>query len=374
MASVTKEQALAELARRELERRNPVSTDNRQVTVQERIRGLPIGGLPMAIAGIKDPEANFVSALKQSEEILPVLGEEVGSAVPIPPLRPVTAGIGAGVGEAARQGINLLKGEQGSFDLKGVRDAGLVTAGVEGVFRLPGAAMFRKFRALEETTKGAGTKLNKINSEMVQLSKNNPAFRVKSSKLLKLINNIETSLVDKSGQAGAVLRRFKKEMQGRVSIDYDFLKQFESRIDDAIKPAKKAEGTALGIQNKKLNKALIGLRSRVSDIADNLAEKAGYRDVKKLNKTVSNAFKVLDEPRGSVIRTAIASGGLGGLVFSLTQNPALGFGTSLAGMAALHPEVEKLAFNAIEKSGLGRAVTLAAAEAFRRFVQAQKEN
>lgn len=330
----------------------------------ERAATLGISGIPAAIGGVKPREA-----LQRSPEMLPILGQMMGgpalAALKVPQFLGSTAGFVGG--ELAKRG---LKGENMTEGLG--KQAG-VTAAIEGALRIPAFTMFKNLRAQTKLTEESGKTLGKYKNQLATLSESNPQFRVATQNVSNIIDNALKNITDQSGSVGSVIRRFKNTFSKGNEITARQLMEFETRLGDAIKFDKTGATKAV---NRALNNAGKTIRNKVSGLVDNLAVNAGIKDFPKLSKEVSKLITQAYPKRGGIRDTMLqlgASGSLGVLLGGATGNPAVGALGTAGLLGALNPNIQKLAYKGLEKTGIGRGLTLGLSNSVRQDLEKNRK-
>jgi len=337
--------------------------------VGERGQTAAIAGLPAAAAGIK-PEA----AARGSADILPALGQTVGGLAGGFP----GAVAGGAAGQAGRQAVTAVLDKRTDIGAMGkaVAADAATTAIFEGLTRIPASMLFRIPRAEQMLTKIAGPALGKIKEAVSNISDADPLFGANRAVVIKFIQTRMSKLIDTSGRTGATLRKFLKDFEKIKTpvIPARKLIEFESVLGESLQDV---FGT---VSKRTLNKVGSQVRTFVSGQVDNLAEKAGFSSFKVLSAQVSKARTVTGKGVPRTTQQAIAkaftelgprigmSSVAGASAFAATQSPlAAGVAGALPFMAA-SPNVQRVLFNLIEKSGAGRAATVAGTEVARKAI------
>lgn len=330
--------------------------------MKDRAMTAAISGIPAAVGGVKPKEA-----LSSSSDLLPLLGQLIGGTAGGPGGSQMGkfggSVAGAGVGLLGKELIGMSQGEEFKPQDIGI-DTG-ITATFEAATRIPAAALFGKARSIDVIREGAGKQVNIALEKLSEMSETNPALRQSSSKILKVIEDTFSKVIDRSGKQGALINRFRKYFAQSPTVAANALIQFERRLGDVAE-----FGAAPGeVKNTAMMNATKALRNKISGIVDNLAErgsqftndpisKNALRNFRKNSKRVYEAFKVLETKNPGMIDRLVESVTLG----SLTGNPMVGAAT----YAVKSQKGKQILYKGIEKTGIGRGATVAASEATRR--------
>ena len=308
------------------------------------------------------------------EELIPLLGQIGGGAMAG---YPGSVG-GATAGNSLKQGIEMLKGKRKSFSVGEVGSEAALTAAFEGVFRLPAFVAYKRLRAADNLANGAGAELALAKGALSKIKDAAPI-----DDILKPLEDGLNSVAVKNGPQASMLTKWKLKLNGlkdagETHIDGDTILQMESQIGAAARyKAPNIFGVELSpnLANPKANLIAKDMRAKVSQIVDDFAVRNGLESFPKLSKTVSK-LKSISEPGSKTLtdlmtnlgQRGVISGGLGTAVGLATHNPALGLATTAGVVGITDPIARKYAFNALEKTGVGRAATLGATQVARNLL------
>lgn len=305
--------------------------------------------------------------LMKHEELLPLLGQIGGG---------MTGGYpgsiaGAAGGNTLKQGIEMMKGKKSSFSVGDVgKEAGL-TALFEGAFRLPAFMAYRKLRASAELGGDLKTDLALMKGGIAKHDKT-----VLIDDLLNPLNDGLKKIAVKSGPQAAQLNKWKLALEkkladGDMYLDGTTLLQMEEQLGAIAQfknPAIMGVEIPTHITNKAANALSKEIRSTVSKKTDSFAKSIGLSEWPRVNKRVSELMKITSQKNNSlidVLRRGTLEGLAGGMVGAVTHNPVAAVGTSLGLEAFMNPATRNIGFKALEKTGIGKAVTLGATQAGR---------
>lgn len=321
----------------------------------------PQTGLSRAI-NIISPASNLL----KYEELIPLLGQVSGGAL---------AGLpgsvaGAAVGNALKQGIGIMKGKQKDFSNMDLATDTALTALFEGAARLPAFMAYRRLRAADDLANGAGAELSLAKNALSKVKEAVPIDDV-----LKPLQEGLDNIAVKSGSQAAQLNKWKLKIEslkkaGEQFIDGNTLIQMEDQLGAVAKFAK--EGGRQEIKNVAANSLAKFMRNHVSNLVDDFAKSQGMDYFPKLSKQVSKLIKISSKKTNSLIDTlrggAIA-GVIGTAAGSVTHNPLVGAAAFGLSELASNSGVQKLAYQGLEKTGLGRAATVGATQLGRSLLE-----
>lgn len=269
--------------------------------------------------------------------------------------------------EAGKQAFDSWRNKK-PYDIGSVGQEALVSGASEVIPRVAGNILFSKARALNALKDGVGKELSDINGKLT--SNLSMEAYTPSQKFVSAIEAIQSKVKDTSGAGGQLLRRWKNILSQGVNTKVGDLIQLEKRLGDVTKFSK--DNKDVVIKNSPLNTELKKLRATVSSEVERIARDLGYKNYGKLSKEVSKAKRVAQSPNKPILEKLGASGILGGLTYAATQDPMASFGISGTALAASNPEVQRALYNALEKSGVGRALTIGAADRIRKLLSEQQ--
>lgn len=297
---------------------------------------------------------------------LPLVGQLAGS-----PGGFAGSVVGSGIGEAARQASEFVRGNRDLFDYKKVGKEVAVTAAIEAATRIPAAGMFRSLRAGDELRNGAGLTLSKIKSDISKVSQTT----VKIDDILTPIKEGLDNIAVKSGQQASQLNKWKIALEAMKKDGKEF---FDGKtliqIEDQLGEISKFRGSLFQpqIKNRAANALSKDINRKASALLDDFAVNNGYKDFPVLSKKVSKLISKIKPNKEGLIESLQQAGSrltwggaLGAGVGMATHNAGIGFGMTAASGLLSEPGIQKALYYGVEKSGLGRAATLAASQAAR---------
>lgn len=345
-----------------------------------------------------EPGIGLADFALKNEELIPLLGQLGGGALAGLP----GATGGAAAGNTMKQTIQMLKGKRKDFSAGEVGTEAALTAALEGAFRLPAFLAFKRVRAAEELKK-----TSMMSEALGKLSERFPALKnlkitapdpsgkgvelgLMKDQLSKLndvvaVDDVLTPLQDGmknitvgNGPQWSMLNKWKIALNrikdsGRTHLTGKELIDMEDSLGNVAKFAKDPNVAKIHVPNPKANQLAKNMRNFVSSKVNKLAVDNGFDSFPQLSKEVSRLIKISDVTKPSFMRQFVNSGLLGGGVGALTGNAGVGLGTSAVGMAAQQPVVRRAAYSAIERTGLGRGLTLAATQGARDLLKEEAE-
>ena len=383
---ITPESARAELARRELARRELARRESSKELEPEQPKEPAYGGGEGAKRFAFGGAPGFALG-PGAEDVLPAAGQTFGGRFG------PTAVAGAAAGELARQGIKAARGDTSGIEqpLKfGMGAIGIpqavpsvgreaVTAGtVEGVMRgVPRVLFHKQFggKAREVAGKKIGELIGKVKERA-------PFANVPKNPIVGQIDDAFSANKFERGPEIQALSQVKKKLLGlKQPLTFDEAIQLERQLG---REAKFATDVTQGrfVKSPKapgLNKAIKGIRGKLSDSVDDVAAKAGVPEFKEASRKFADLARKYPE---SDLQNASVGGELTrfGTFGGLASAPALfGAGPISAALSpavfwATLPQRYKTAIfrKAIDTPwgrNIGRSATLLASEGLRRGTQ-----
>lgn len=341
---------------------NPVVNATRGVS--KAIGGAIRNNPALAISG--GPTVSALDMFLNKSYALPMAGQLAGT-----PGGFAGSVAGAGAGEALRQASEYIQGNRDMFDYKKVGKETAVTAALEAVMRVPAAGMFKALRAGDDLANGSGLALAKMKSDISKVSSTN----VKIDDILTPLKEGLDNITVKSGQQASQLNKWRVALEsmkkdGKEFLDGKTLIQIEDQLGEVSKF--KTGWFSPQIKNRAANSLAKDLNRKASSLLDDFAKSNGFTEFPTLSKKVSSLIKQTKPNQGTLIESLKNAGSrltwggaFGAGIGMATGNPALGFaGTAISGLMT-EPGVQKALYKGVEKTGLGRAATLAATQALR---------
>lgn len=338
--------------------------------------GEVFGGLPSLVGGAKN-----------AEDSLPMVGQMAGGKFGL------AAAGGAAMGELARQGVKVLRGDTsgikdpmafglGSIGLpRAIPSVGreaATTLAIEGLTRgLPRILFPKQFggKAREVAGKNVGDLIEKVKT-------NAPFANTPKNPIISQIDEAFQANKFERGPAVQALGNAKKVLKGiKKPLSFEEAIQLERQLGrDAQFATDATQGHfAKAPKAPGLNKAIKGIRANVSAKVDEMAANAGVPEFEGASKEFAKLVRKYPEselqkmysPIGMLIRgaTMTSAGALPMLVGS-GFNPVLG---AIGGWASLPPKLKTAIFRKVVDSPIGkkigRASTIGMAEMARRMSQ-----
>ena len=329
-----------------------------------------------SLMGMSEKEVQS-QAMQNRESILPMLGQTIGGTATGflgAPLLGSTAG--ATAGQAANQAIRAIPGQrfipEGDPSLEDIKGEAIRTGLTEAAFRGPGAAIFRRARIGERLSK-AGIALGELKKKLAQIYYSKTGL--KAGWFQQGINKAISSVDVPFGPTATMLKKWKrffKDMPENTPVSARTLEEFRDDIGGSVAWGKNKAGARvqMDIDKPALNEAGQELYRVASGRQKEIATKAGIKEFVPLQKEVSGLMKKMPsgDPTkgGSMLDMLARSGAIGGLGYAATHSIPLSALLTGGGMMLSKPNVRNALFRAIEKTGIGRGLTLATTEEIRK--------
>lgn len=331
------------------------SDKGNQPTVKERVGMFARAGLPAAISG----EPTTLPSVTRA--VAPALGQTLGEFAAAPltltplgtPSRVAAATAGNVIGTALNEAEDLISGK--GFDFGELGKAAGTTAAVESAFQFPGAAVFGKLR-IEKAREIAKGVLQNIKPKIDEFVKFHPEFSQSASSVRNELNRIFSKVPVKGSQHKVIQSYIDKVEESKGGFGFAELDQLREKVGEMSSFGTDKLSRSLDSYNKKsLRKFGEFLRSKTHELANQAGVGKQYN---KATRIFSIASKKLGGKQAGFIHDLAIPSGIGGVLGTATANPLVGTSAFLTAATLRNPNVQKALYNALEKTGLGRAATL----------------